>query len=116
VTAIRVLVVDDDPDTLALLAEILAGAGYRVRTARDGAEALAAIAHARPDALVTDVRMPGLGGPDLAAALRERGERIPTVLVSATAPPPGAGPLPFVAKPFDLDHLLATVDRAMGAA
>ena len=60
--------------------------------------------------------MPRLDGPALAAALRARGVPIPTVLVSAVAPPRGAGALPFVAKPFDLGELLAAVDRALGAA
>jgi DNA-binding NtrC family response regulator len=111
----NILVIDDDLHNLELLAEILTDAGYRVRTARDGVEALAAIARELPDAVVADIRMPRLGGSDLAAALRAQGVRIPTVLVSATAPPPGDGAIPFVAKPFDLDHLLAIVERALQA-
>jgi len=67
---IKFLAVDDDPALVNLLKESLEGEGYQIDTAFDGATALDKIAHARPDALVMDVNMPGLNGPQVLARLR----------------------------------------------
>jgi len=61
-SAVQVLVADDDADLCALVAEVLGRAGYTVATAADGAAALAATGRMRPDLLVLDVAMPGLDG------------------------------------------------------
>jgi len=56
----EVLLVDDDPDLLKLISLRLTSANYRVRTADSGETALAALAVARPAAVITDMRMPGM--------------------------------------------------------
>jgi DNA-binding response OmpR family regulator len=66
----KVLVADDDPGTLAFVEALLAGEGHTVQTAKDGASALDRARGFKPDVLVTDVRMPGLTGNQLAAAVR----------------------------------------------
>ena len=110
----RVLVVDDDPAIRELVASLLADEGWEVRTAADGLAALAAADAWCPDLIVSDVAMPRLDGPGLLARLRQRGDQTPFVLVSAGASVPERPSVWFVAKPFDLDHLLAAVARAAG--
>ena len=57
-----ILVVDDDPRSLALLTGVLSGEGYRVRPADSGELALASIAANRPQLILLDIRMPGMSG------------------------------------------------------
>ena len=102
----RVLVVDDDPTILRLLARLLTGAGFDVRTAADGLAALAEVAAWPPDVVLTDVAMPGLDGIRLARRLQEQGAATPIVLMSADEEAGRAAPdLPFLPKPFDLARL-----------
>ena len=108
----RVLVVDDDPAIRELVATLLADEGWAVRAAADGLAALAASGAWRPDLIVSDVAMPRLDGLGLLERLRQRGDRTPLVLISAGAPIPAQPNVWFVAKPFDLDQLLAAVARA----
>lgn len=96
------LVVDDDADVLETVAETLRAAGHQVRTATDGLEALQRAEELGADLglLLTDVDMPGMDGPTLAARLRARDGDVPVLLMSG-APP--AQPVPetaFLAKPF----------------
>ena len=63
--------VDDNPDHLALLAELLRGRGYEVIEAQDASEALHLISSQKPDACVIDIGLPGMDGYELARKLRE---------------------------------------------
>ncbi|HET8627067.1 MAG TPA: response regulator [Thermomicrobiales bacterium] len=105
-----ILVAEDDPSILDVLAAVLEDAGYRVLRARDGAEALVRLDLDRPDLLLTDERMPRLSGSDLVAYLRAHPDiAVPVILLTATppaAPPPGVAVL---SKPFDVARLLAAV-------
>jgi len=108
-----ILVVDDEPAIRALVSDVLTSEGYRVRQAGDGEAALRLIEQERPAAIVANVAMPRLDGVRLTAILRERGLVIPTILMSAAGEPPGHAAFLFVSKPFELDHLLAVVERAI---
>jgi two-component system response regulator MprA len=106
-----VLVVEDDPETLAAVADALAEEGYRVRRATHGMEALGEIRTQTPDLVVSDVHMPVLGEGPLLRRLRDL--NLPVVLVSADpnwARTPG---MAFVPKPFELDDLLDVVARML---
>lgn len=112
----NVLVVDDDPDKLHLLEVALGLAGYEIRTARDGEEALAAIAAYQPDLVISDVMMPGLNGYDLARRIRQNPltKFIPVILQTAAQygaedllKASEAGALGYITDPTDLDLLLA---------
>lgn len=70
-SARRVLVVDDNPDHLALLADLLRGRGYDVIEANDAFEALRLVSDQKPDACVIDIGLPGMDGYELARKLRE---------------------------------------------
>ncbi|MDP9365642.1 MAG: response regulator [Chloroflexota bacterium] len=107
----RVLVVEDDRAVLDLLDGALREEGYRVRRAEDGVEALEAIREQTPDLVIADVHLPRLDGGQLVRRLRD--ENVPVILLSGDpnwARTPGVA---FVAKPFDLDHLLLVVARLL---
>jgi PAS domain S-box-containing protein len=112
-----ILVVDDDPEALALLVQILTQAGYRVQPADSGKLALASFATQPPDLVLLDVRMPGMNGFEVCRQIRatEQGRRIPLVFISAsTAREDWAhglelGAVDFISKPFLHEELLARV-------
>jgi CheY-like chemotaxis protein len=116
-----VLLAEDEPGLRKLSERVLSEAGYRVLVAADGAAALGVSrAHAGPiDLLITDVVMPGLGGVDLAAALRKERPSIRVLLVSGyprstTSPADAAlAQLPFLAKPFLPGELRAAAAQAL---
>ena len=68
----KVLVVDDDPVVGKSFERVLAQKGYAVITAQDGQEALNKLAEGNFDAVYTDIRMPGMGGLEVAARVKER--------------------------------------------
>src|SRR5919205_1046779 len=78
-----VLVVDDDPAIRRSLERGLRLSGFRVRTAEDGRAALEAIGQAPPDVLVLDVSMPGMSGIQVCERLRDDGQDLPVLMLSA---------------------------------
>jgi two-component system, OmpR family, phosphate regulon response regulator PhoB len=81
----HILVVDDEPDISALVAYHLARESYRVRTAADGSEALAAVGSERPDLIVLDLMLPGMSGLEVLEELRGKEETrdVPVILLTA---------------------------------
>jgi CheY-like chemotaxis protein len=109
-----VLVVDDDPDILDAICDILESEGYRVSRARHGQEALDRIAGEAPSVILLDLMMPVMDGLTFAHLLRETpgGEGIPIVVISAEGNPQKAevvGARGYLAKPFDIEALLTQV-------
>jgi CheY-like chemotaxis protein len=109
-----VLVVDDDPDILDAICDILEGEGYRVARARHGVEALERVEAEPPAIILLDLMMPVMDGLAFAHALRERPgkEGIPIVVISADGNPQRAASVDaagYLAKPFDIDALLSQV-------
>lgn len=116
-----VLVVEDDADLLALMEMILSEAGRRVRTARDGEAALERVDEELPALIFLDMRMPGMNGWDFAREFSARyGRPCPIIVVTAAedarlrAEEIGADA--WLAKPFDIDDVLAIADRYLGPA
>jgi CheY-like chemotaxis protein len=115
----RILIAEDEEPIRALLAAVLADEGYRVTTVPDGQAALATLAAESHDLVVSNVMMPRLTGHELARALRAdpalRG--IPLILMSAAGAHlvPTAPHAAYIPKPFDLDDLLATVERVLAS-
>lgn len=107
------LVVEDDRMLGEALVLLFRTEGYDVRYARDGADALDALASERPDLIVSDVMMPRLDGLELVASVRSRGWNTPIVLISANQALPGHPGVQFLPKPFDVDQLLDLVDEAL---
>ena|SRR5438128_8739913 len=114
IAADPVLIVDDDPASCRFMAEVLAGAGYRVEWTTDDSGAIERI-HRSPYALIiADVTMPGVSGTEIVADLERVRPGAPALLVSAFAD--GAAQaaarrlgVPLLAKPFAADLLLGTV-------
>lgn len=119
----RVLVVEDDPDTLETLVMLLATNGAEVMGVLGSADAVPALASFRPHLLLSDIAMPGEDGFALIARIRKRspadGGRIPAVALSAHVYPEDhqrayrAGFQAFVNKPVTADALLRAVRRAL---
>ena len=97
----RVLVVDDNPDHLALLAELLRGRGYEVIEAQDAPEALRLISSQKTDACVIDIGLPGMDGYELARKLREIPETRAARLIAVTGYGTKADTESFVEAGFD---------------
>jgi two-component system response regulator MprA len=108
-----VLVVDDDPQLREALSRALELDGYAVSTASNGVKALEAISSERPDVMVLDVMMPYVGGLDVCRSLRERGARLPILVLTARDEVSDrvagldAGADDYLTKPFALDELRA---------
>lgn len=112
----KVLIVDDDPDLLALMAETLDLEGYQVESATNGARALDAVDRNMPDLILLDMKMPVMDGREFTRRFRETYDHeAPIVVVTAAADARKSadeiGANGFIGKPFDLDMLLATVAR-----
>jgi signal transduction histidine kinase/CheY-like chemotaxis protein len=113
----RILLVDDSADMREYIRRLLVDRGFAVEAVADGAAALAAARRQRPDLVLSDVMMPGLGGFGLLAALRgdEHLRRLPIILLSARAGEEArvegldAGADDYVSKPFSARELLARV-------
>ena len=78
------LIVDDEPEIRAELAEYFEGKGYRVEQAADGLEALDQVAVAMPDVVITDLKMPRCDGFELIRRLRATHASLPIVAIAGT--------------------------------
>jgi CheY-like chemotaxis protein len=122
---VRVLVVDDDADSNAVVAALLAARGASVRTALGASEAVRVAARWRPDVVVSDIAMPGDDGIALLRELRLRKAQvgdIPAIALTAFGGNDArrrllaAGFQAHVVKPFDPVHLAAVVETAATGA
>ena len=117
-----VLVVDDEVNLRKVLRALLERAGYRVRTAADGAEALDAMAAEPATVVVTDLRMPRMDGLELLREVNERWPDVPVILITAHATVDRAveaikaGAFDFVTKPFDRTEIRQIIAKAAAAA
>jgi two-component system response regulator MprA len=109
----RVLVVDDDRAVREALRRALTLAGYEVRVAESGAEAIELVVQAVPDAVVLDIAMPGMDGLEVCRRLRLLGNRVPILMLTAREAVSDrvagldAGADDYLVKPFDVEELKA---------
>ena len=116
-----VLVVDDDDDLRTMVAFVLETAGYELRLATDGLDALEQLQAGLPDLILLDMRMPRMDGWEFGRRVRAmHGHRIPVVVMTAAEHAEKRAQEidadDFVSKPFDVDHLLRVVARHLGGA
>jgi len=113
----RILVVDDDPEALALLRALLESHGFAVHTASDGTTALHCLHQAAPDLIILDVLMPGLDGKEVCQRIR-RHSPVPILFLTAIDKVDSIvdglnrGADDYMTKPFHPSELVARV-RAM---
>jgi len=113
-----VWLVDDDPSMLWVLERALGQAGFTTVALACAEAALERWPQQRPDAVVADIRMPGMDGLELAAWLHARAPQLPVIVMTAhsdldtTVAAFDEGAFEYLAKPFDLDDAVATVRRA----
>ena len=113
-----ILIVDDNPVNLQVLLGTLNGRGYRLLVARDGATALDIARRARPDLVLLDVLMPGMGGFDVCRALKreEALREAPVIFLSALGEVAdkvaglSIGAVDYITKPIQAEEVLARVD------
>ncbi len=114
----RVLVVDDEENLRVVLRTLLRRNGYEVETAANGELALGLVESFGPDFLITDVRMPRMGGMDLLAALRAKGIETTVIVMSAygnvdlALEAIKAGAYDYIQKPFKPDEVVLVLRKA----
>ncbi|HEY9508671.1 MAG TPA: sigma-54 dependent transcriptional regulator [Verrucomicrobiae bacterium] len=119
---VRILIVDDDPGQRSLLTSFLQSQGFETETADSGARALEKLRTGKFDMMISDVRMPGLSGLETLRRARQEHATLPVLLVTAFTDVRDAvsamrdGALNYLAKPIDLDELLASVQQATGVS
>ncbi|WP_330300647.1 response regulator transcription factor [Streptomyces sp. NBC_00503] len=110
---VRILVVDDEPDVTDVLAGVMTAEGWQVRTAADGATALATARAFRPDAVVLDWMLPDLDGLQVLRGLRREEPRVCVLFLTARDAVEDriagitAGGDDYVTKPYSLEEVLA---------
>jgi DNA-binding NtrC family response regulator len=115
----RVLVVDDESSARSALSELLREEGYEVQSAADGYKALGRVDVWPPDVVITDVKMPALGGIELMTKLRERMPDIAVIVMTAYGSVEGAveamhmGADDYLSKPVHLPQLLVVLRRVL---
>jgi CheY-like chemotaxis protein len=115
----KVLVVDDDPGIALLLKRIISKKGHEIVTAGNGWEGLKLAQEEIPDLIFTDVRMPDLGGVELAGFLKADPnlQHIPVIILSGTAfllELEKTSADDILTKPFDLKSVYAMLERYLG--
>jgi DNA-binding NtrC family response regulator len=114
----KVLIVEDEENERSGLAELVSSWGYRVETARDGVEGLERMVQWAPSIVVTDLKMPRMGGMELLGHLAEQAQTIAVVVVTAQGTIDSAvqamrtGAYDYITKPIDTSRLRTILANA----
>ena len=113
------MICDDEGGIRDILARLVRHEGYEALEAADGSAALAAIRQESPDALLLDIRMPGMDGIEVLRRVRELAPRLPIVMITACAAPPEAtaalryGADCYLLKPFQHEDVIRSLQQVM---
>ncbi len=114
-----ILIVDDEPNYLVILSEVLCDEGFEIFTAPSGAEGLTLVREVDLDMVITDMQMPGMNGLEFLAAIKKINSGLPVVMITAFAQVDKAvaamqaGAFNYLAKPFSNDELIITINKAV---
>lgn len=115
----KILLVDDEINTLKVLSAILKKSGYEVYTSRTAEEAIDRISKLNLDAVVTDYKLPGMSGIKLLEALKQKGSQMPVIMLTAYGTIEKAvdamkkGAFNYITKPVNHDELLTVTREAV---
>lgn len=115
----KILIVDDDPSLLRLLAIRLNAVNYQVKSAKTAKEALGILTTFQPQLVISDLRMEGMDGMALFEKIRQQNPNLPVIIMTAHGTIPDAinatkqGVFSFLTKPFESQELLETVKQAI---
>jgi DNA-binding response OmpR family regulator len=116
----RVLIAEDDPDTLVILRVNLNAAGMEPMLAGDGRTALERIEAESPDAVLLDVLLPGIDGWQVLEQLHAKGDPVPVIVCSGKdnmhdlQRARDLGAVAYLVKPFDIDRLIEVTSEVVG--
>ncbi len=116
----KILVVDDEEALRYLLSSELAAEGYDVETAGDGDEAIESIKQKDYDVVLLDIKMPRVDGFEVLKFIKQNKPEIKVIMLTAYADVKNAiealklGASDFVSKPYDLEDILTSINRALG--
>jgi len=114
-----ILIADDDADIREILKDTLDSLGARIMIASDGQQCLDRIEAEAPDVVLLDIEMPVKSGQQVLRELRQRGAAATVIMITAYGTVEQAveamkqGAYDFITKPFDLDHIALTVEKAL---
>jgi two-component system KDP operon response regulator KdpE len=120
-SAVTILVIDDEPQIRRVMRATLASQGYTVTEARSGEEALEMLRSEQPDLILLDVNLPGMGGLEVCREIRERSD-VPIVMLTVRNTEKDkvqaldAGADDYVVKPFGMEELRARIRAALRRA
>lgn len=120
-TSQRVLVVDDEAKMQRVLEIMLKRMGHEVVCAGNGTEALQVLKSSPADLVISDLRMPGMSGTELLKTLREQGNEVPVIIMTAYGTIESAveamklGACDYIVRPFDVEALELTINRILAA-
>ncbi len=115
----KILVVDDEPSMVDVLCTLLRGQGHEVVPANAGDRAIQILPQINPDLIITDIKMTPVGGMEVLRAAKQYDSKIGVIMITAYATVESAveamkiGAYDYVSKPFKIDELQITVDRAL---
>lgn len=115
----RILIVDDEPQIRRILSVLLSERNYEISAVETGEEALAMQADFKPEIVLLDINLPGIGGLETLKKLLDQDSRIACIMMTAFGSIRSAvqamqiGAFDYMSKPFDNDELLLTIERAL---
>ncbi|PPK51806.1 nitrogen regulation protein NR(I) [Marinobacter persicus] len=118
----NVWIIDDDQSIRWVLERALSQAGMQTRVFENGENIMARLEHERPDAIISDIRMPGVDGITLLSQVVEKHQDVPVIIMTAHSDLDSAvtsyqtGAFEYLPKPFDVDEAVALAKRAVAHA
>jgi len=116
----KILVVDDSPQISKALSDLLSASGYAVRTAPSAERALQILESAQFDLIITDLKMTGMTGIDLAKQVLQKWPKLPVVILTGFGDMDSVinalrlGVADYLKKPFSIDEVMSVVEREIG--
>ncbi len=115
----KILIIDDEQSIRETLEMFLHEKGYAVMTSEDGVQGLEAVQRERPDIVILDIRLPGMGGLEVLQKIKEKGEDIYVIMITAyhametTIQAMKLGAYEYIHKPIDVDELEIAIDKVV---